>query len=76
MISFSGLAVGSLVGIILNAILPGKDYRFAADRPIDTGVDLQIQQGETLTEVSERKRVSMERQKMRAEEQSERDREE
>ena len=27
-ISLSGLAVGSLVGIILNAILPGKDYVF------------------------------------------------
>ncbi len=27
-ISLSGLAVGSLVGIILNAVLPGKDYRF------------------------------------------------
>lgn len=27
-ISFSGLAVGSLAGIILNAILPGKDYVF------------------------------------------------
>ena len=25
-ISLSGLAVGSLAGIILNAILPGKDY--------------------------------------------------
>ena len=27
-ISLSGLAVGALTGIILNAILPGKDYRF------------------------------------------------
>lgn len=27
-ISLSGLAVGSLVGIILNAVLPGKDYIF------------------------------------------------
>ena len=27
-ISLSGLAVGSLVGIIVNAILPGKDYTF------------------------------------------------
>ena len=27
-ISFSGLAVGALVGIIVNAILPGKDYVF------------------------------------------------
>ena len=29
-ISLSGLAVGSLVGIILNAVLPGKDYSFNA----------------------------------------------
>lgn len=29
-ISLSGLAVGSLVGIILNAVLPGKDYSFDA----------------------------------------------
>lgn len=27
-ISLSGLAVGALVGIVLNAVLPGKDYRF------------------------------------------------
>ena len=27
-ISFSGLAVGALVGIVLNAALPGKDYEF------------------------------------------------
>lgn len=27
-ISFSGLAVGALVGILLNAVLPGKDYEY------------------------------------------------
>ena len=27
-ISLSGLAVGSLIGILLNALLPGKDYVF------------------------------------------------
>ena len=27
-ISLSGLAVGSVAGIILNAVLPGKDYKF------------------------------------------------
>ena len=27
-ISFSGLAVGAIVGIVLNAILPGKDFKF------------------------------------------------
>ncbi|MBP5733779.1 MAG: uracil-xanthine permease, partial [Lachnospiraceae bacterium] len=30
-ISLSGLAIGALVGIILNAILPGKDYVFPED---------------------------------------------
>lgn len=32
-ISLSGLAVGSIVGIILNAILPGKDYNFSESAP-------------------------------------------
>ncbi len=30
-ISLSGLAVGALVGIILNAVLPGKDYDFTEE---------------------------------------------
>ncbi len=30
-ISFSGLAVGALVGIVLNAVLPGKDYVFTEE---------------------------------------------
>ncbi len=47
-IRLSGLAVGSLVGILLNAILPGKDYKFDDDEPNETGVDLQISQGESL----------------------------
>ncbi|MBE5950864.1 MAG: uracil-xanthine permease [Lachnospiraceae bacterium] len=37
-ISLSGLAVGALVGIIMNALLPGKDYNFDEDEPSDTGV--------------------------------------
>lgn len=37
-ISLSGLAVGALTGIILNAILPGKDYSFDDEKPDDTGV--------------------------------------
>ena len=47
-IAFSGLATGSLVGILLNAILPDKDYKFEEDEPNDTGVDLQISQGKSL----------------------------
>lgn len=41
-ISFSGLAVGALTGIILNAVLPGKDYVFDEDIPSDTGVDFAV----------------------------------
>lgn len=37
-ISLSGLAVGALAGIILNAVLPGKDYNFDVEKPSDTGV--------------------------------------
>jgi len=41
-ISLSGLAVGALTGIILNAILPGKDYVFDEDEPSDTHVNFQV----------------------------------
>ncbi|MBR5799010.1 MAG: uracil-xanthine permease [Lachnospiraceae bacterium] len=41
-ISLSGLAVGALTGIILNAILPGKDYNFDEDEPSDTGVNFEV----------------------------------
>lgn len=33
-ISLTGLAVGALVGIILNAVLPGKDYVFNVDSDV------------------------------------------
>ncbi len=35
----SGLAVAALVGIILNAVLPGKDYEFGKDVQGDTAVN-------------------------------------
>ena len=38
-ITLSALACASLAGIILNAILPGKDYEFTDDEPKDTGVN-------------------------------------
>ena len=38
-ITLSALACASLAGIILNAILPGKDYEFAEEDPKDTGVN-------------------------------------
>jgi uracil permease len=41
-ISLSGLAVGALAGIILNAVLPGKDYTFDDNKPDDTGVDFSV----------------------------------
>ena len=56
-IGFSGLATGSLVGIILNAILPGKDYSFDDDIPHRTGVDLQIAQGKSLSEEKSEKKT-------------------
>ncbi|MBQ1501318.1 MAG: uracil-xanthine permease, partial [Firmicutes bacterium] len=41
-ISLSGLAIGALVGIILNAILPGKDYEFGVDPKGDTSVNFEV----------------------------------
>ncbi len=38
-IGLSGLAVGAIVGILLNAILPGKDYEFGVDDQGDTSVN-------------------------------------
>ena len=41
-ISLSGLAVAALVGILLNAILPGKDYEFGTDLQGDTAVNFIV----------------------------------
>ena len=38
-IALSGLAVAALVGIILNAVLPGKDYEFGTSKSGDMTVD-------------------------------------
>ena len=38
-ISLSALAVASILGIVLNAILPGKDYEFGKDLQGDTAVN-------------------------------------
>jgi len=45
-ISLSGLAVGALTGIILNAVLPGKDYNFDEENPTDNGVDFAVKSHE------------------------------
>ena len=39
-IALSGLAVAALVGIILNAVLPGKDYEFGSNKRGDITVNL------------------------------------
>ena len=41
-ISLSGLAVGAIVGIVLNAILPGNDYKFGEDKQGDTSVNFKV----------------------------------
>lgn len=41
-ISFSGLATGAIVGILLNAILPGKDYEFGVDLEGDTSASFKL----------------------------------
>ena len=41
-ISLSGLAVASLVGIILNAILPGNDYKFGDNEQGDQAVNFKV----------------------------------
>ena len=41
-ISLSGLAVGALVGIILNAVLPGNDYNFPNNEQGDKSVNFKV----------------------------------
>ncbi len=41
-ISLSGLAIASITGIILNAILPEKDYEFGVDNKGDTAVSFKV----------------------------------
>ena len=38
----SGLALAALVGVILNAVLPGKDYEFGANPNADKAVNFEI----------------------------------
>lgn len=56
-ISLSALAVASIAGILLNAILPGKDYVFSAEDPKDTGVNFAVgQSAKSLTEEKSEKK--------------------
>ena len=41
-ISLTGLAVGALVGIIINAVLPGNDYQFGKSEQGDTSVNFKV----------------------------------
>lgn len=41
-IRFSGLAVASLVGILLNAVLPGNDYTFGKNEQGDQAVNFKV----------------------------------
>ena len=41
-VSLSGLAVAAIVGILLNAVLPGKDYEFGIDEQGDTSVNFKV----------------------------------
>lgn len=41
-INLSGLAIAAIVGIVLNAILPGNDYEFGKDLEGDTSVTFKV----------------------------------
>ena len=41
-ISLSGLAVAAIVGIVMNAILPGKDYEFQSESEGSTSVNFKV----------------------------------
>ena len=40
--SLSGLAIAAILGIFLNAVLPGNDYQFGKDLEGDTSANLQL----------------------------------
>lgn len=41
-VNLSGLAIAAIVGIVLNAVLPGNDYEFGADLEGDTAVSFKV----------------------------------
>jgi len=41
-INLSGLAVAAIVGIVLNAVLPGKDYEFQQEEPGSKSVNFKV----------------------------------
>ena len=50
-IGFTGLAVGALLGIILNAVLPGKDYDFNEEEKAEAE-ELEAEEKEAQIEIS------------------------
>lgn len=48
-INLSGLAIAAILGIFLNAVLPGKDYEFFEEEPAPTGVQFDIGQSSSTT---------------------------
>lgn len=58
-ITLTGLAIAALAGIILNAILPGKDYHFGDDPKADAnrGLDMNPIQEETESNSFRKKQV-------------------
>lgn len=41
-ITLTGLAIAAILGILLNAILPGKDYDYSDEEPQDTSVNFAV----------------------------------
>lgn len=41
-VTLSGLAIASILGILLNAVLPGNTYEFHDEVPDETGVDFKV----------------------------------
>ena len=44
-----GIAIAAIIGILLNAILPGNDYVFNVDEPneVGTGIDFSVRNRES-----------------------------
>ena len=45
-INLSGLAIAAILGIFLNAVLPGNDYEFGKNYDGDVSLDLELKAGE------------------------------
>lgn len=52
-ITLTGLAIAAILGIVMNAILPGNDYEFKTEDPAesDTGIDFAVTEGTRHTKI-------------------------